>query len=73
MSTGKESVAMSIFPTRILLAPDGSQEAELSTLRAVEFADATDSEFTWCTSEWYPFSCRAIQGLWATMASSTSR
>jgi nucleotide-binding universal stress UspA family protein len=44
MSTGKESVAMSIFPTRILLATDGSEEAELAALRAVELADATDSE-----------------------------
>jgi nucleotide-binding universal stress UspA family protein len=35
---------MSIFPTRILLATDGSEEAELATLRAVELADATDSE-----------------------------
>ena len=35
---------MSIFPTRILLATDGSEEAELAALRAVELADATDSE-----------------------------
>jgi nucleotide-binding universal stress UspA family protein len=42
--TRKESIAMSIFPTRILLATDGSQEAELAALRAVELADATDSE-----------------------------
>jgi len=42
--TGKESDAMSIFPTRILLATDGSEEAELATLRAVDLADATDSE-----------------------------
>jgi nucleotide-binding universal stress UspA family protein len=35
---------MSIFPTRILLATDGSEEAELAVLRAVELADATDSE-----------------------------
>jgi nucleotide-binding universal stress UspA family protein len=42
--TGKESVAMSIFPTRILLATDGSEEAELAALRAVDLADATDSE-----------------------------
>jgi nucleotide-binding universal stress UspA family protein len=42
--TGKESVAMSIFPTRILLATDGSEEAELAALRAVNLADATDSE-----------------------------
>jgi nucleotide-binding universal stress UspA family protein len=42
--TGKESVAMSIFPTRILLATDGSEQAELAVLRAVELADATNSE-----------------------------
>ena len=35
---------MSIFPTRILLATDGSEQAELAALRAVELADATDSE-----------------------------
>ena len=35
---------MSIFPTRILLATEGSEEAELAALRAVELADATDSE-----------------------------
>jgi nucleotide-binding universal stress UspA family protein len=35
---------MSIFPTRILLATDGSEQAELAVLRAVELADATDSE-----------------------------
>jgi nucleotide-binding universal stress UspA family protein len=35
---------MSIFPTRILLATDGSEEAELAALRAVDLAGATDSE-----------------------------
>ena len=35
---------MSTFPTRILLAIDGSKEAELAALRAVDLADATDSE-----------------------------
>jgi nucleotide-binding universal stress UspA family protein len=35
---------MSIFPTRILLATDGSEEAELATLRAVDMAEKTDSE-----------------------------
>ena len=34
---------MSIFPTRILLATDGSQEAQLAALRAVEVAEMTDS------------------------------
>src|SRR5919107_59472 len=41
---GKECVAMSIFPTRILLATDGSEEAELAALRAVDLAQRTDSE-----------------------------
>jgi nucleotide-binding universal stress UspA family protein len=35
---------MSIFPTRILLATDGSEEAELAALRAVDIAESTDSE-----------------------------
>jgi nucleotide-binding universal stress UspA family protein len=42
--TGKESVTMSIFPTRILLATDGSEEAQLAALRAVDIAEKTDSE-----------------------------
>jgi nucleotide-binding universal stress UspA family protein len=35
---------MSTFPTRILLATDGSEEADLAALRAVDLADATHSE-----------------------------
>ena len=35
---------MSIFPTRILLATDGSDEAELAAARAAELADGTGSE-----------------------------
>ena len=35
---------MSIFPTRILLATDGSKEAQLAALRAVDIAENTDSE-----------------------------
>jgi len=35
---------MSIFPTRILLATEGSEEAELAALRAVDIAEMTDSE-----------------------------
>ena len=35
---------MTIFPTKILLATDGSEEAELAALRAVDLANATDSE-----------------------------
>jgi nucleotide-binding universal stress UspA family protein len=35
---------MSLFPRRILLATDGSEEAELAALRAVELTESTDSE-----------------------------
>ena len=35
---------MSSFPTRILLATDGSEEAELAASRAVDLAEKTDSE-----------------------------
>ena len=35
---------MSIFPTKILLAIDDSEEAELAALRAVDLANSTDSE-----------------------------
>src|ERR671913_488657 len=35
---------MSIFPTRILLASDGSEATVQATLRAVDIADETDSE-----------------------------
>ena len=35
---------MCLFPTRILLATDGSEEAELAALRAVDLAQTTDSE-----------------------------
>jgi nucleotide-binding universal stress UspA family protein len=42
--TGKESDAMSIFPTKILLATEGSEEAELAALRAVDIAESTGSE-----------------------------
>src|ERR687898_1411347 len=40
----KEALEMGLFPTRILLATDGSEEAELVALRAVELAQSTDSE-----------------------------
>ena len=35
---------MTFFPRTILLATDGSEEAELAALRAVELAQSTDSE-----------------------------
>ena len=36
--TGKESVSMSIFPTKILLATDGSEDAELARTTAIDIA-----------------------------------
>jgi nucleotide-binding universal stress UspA family protein len=41
---GKDSAAMSIFPTKILLATDGSREAELARATALDMAFSTDSE-----------------------------
>ena len=35
---------MSIYPTKILLATDGSKEAELADRHAAELADKTGSE-----------------------------
>src|SRR5215203_4534302 len=35
---------MNIFPTKILLATDGSEEANLAARTAVDLADKTDSE-----------------------------
>jgi nucleotide-binding universal stress UspA family protein len=35
---------MGLFPRRILLATDGSEQAELAALRAVDLAEKTDSE-----------------------------
>jgi nucleotide-binding universal stress UspA family protein len=35
---------MSIFPTRILLASDGSREAQLATTTAADLANSTNSE-----------------------------
>jgi nucleotide-binding universal stress UspA family protein len=35
---------MSIFPTRILLATDGSEEADLASRTAADLAESTGSE-----------------------------
>src|SRR5215217_5200817 len=40
----KEALEMGLFPTRILLATDGSEEAKLVALKAVDLAQRTDSE-----------------------------
>jgi nucleotide-binding universal stress UspA family protein len=43
-TTSREEDEMSIFPTKILLATDGSSEAELATRTAVDLAQETGSE-----------------------------
>jgi nucleotide-binding universal stress UspA family protein len=40
----EEALEMGIFPTRILLAIDASEEAELAARKAVDLADGIDSE-----------------------------
>jgi nucleotide-binding universal stress UspA family protein len=40
----RKEAKVSIFPTKILLATDGSKEAELASLTAVNIANATNSE-----------------------------
>jgi nucleotide-binding universal stress UspA family protein len=35
---------MSMFPTKILLATDGSEDAKLAALTAADLAEKTDSE-----------------------------
>jgi nucleotide-binding universal stress UspA family protein len=42
----------SIFPTRILLATDGSKEAELALWTAVDLANSTNSELQVATAGW---------------------
>jgi nucleotide-binding universal stress UspA family protein len=39
-----EGVAVSIFPTKILLASDGSEEAELALMTAIDLTNNTNSE-----------------------------
>jgi nucleotide-binding universal stress UspA family protein len=49
---------MSIFPTKILLATDGSSEAELAARTAADLAEKTDSELhlvhVFGIAPWYP-------------------
>ncbi len=49
---------MSIFPTKILLATDGSEEARLAARNAAELADKTGSELhvvhVFGITPWYP-------------------
>ena len=49
---------MSIFPTKILVATDGSKEADLAARTATELADKTGSELhlvhVFGITPWYP-------------------
>jgi hypothetical protein len=48
---------MSIFPTKILLATDGSREAELAARTAADLSHKTDSDYMCSTSSpchWIP-------------------
>ena len=49
---------MSIFPTKILLATDGSKEADLAARTAADLADKTGSELhmvhVFGITPWYP-------------------
>ena len=49
---------MSIFPTKVLLATDGSEEADLATRTAADLADKTGSELhlvhVFDITPWYP-------------------
>jgi nucleotide-binding universal stress UspA family protein len=40
----EEAQTMSIFPTKVLLATDGSEEAEMAATTAADLAKSTDSE-----------------------------
>jgi len=52
--TGKESAAMSIFPTKILLASDGSEEAELARTTAVDMATTSSKLHVVTVASGYP-------------------
>ncbi len=41
---------MALFPTKILLATDGSEAAKLAAQAAVELANETGSELQWSAS-----------------------
>jgi hypothetical protein len=45
---------MSLFPTRILLATDSFEEAQLPPLGPWTLPKEPTQSCTWCTSEWYP-------------------
>ena len=63
---------MSIFPTKILVATDGSREAELATRAAADLAEKTASELhlvhAFGIAPWYPVYPEATSPEWVAQA-----
>ena len=63
---------MSIFPTKILVATDGSREAELATRTAADLAEKTASELhlvhVFGIAPWYPVYPEATSPEWVAQA-----
>ena len=53
---------MSIFPTRILLATDGSEEATLAAQTAIDLANKTGSELHVVYADMLPYSTALYEG-----------
>src|SRR5215213_7492449 len=60
---GSKEHKMSIFPTRILLATDGSEEATLATQTAIDLANKTGSELHVVYARIQPYSRAFYEGL----------
>src|SRR5215203_4523221 len=59
---GSKEHKMSIFPTRILLATDGSEEATLAAQTAIDLANKTGSELHVVYADMLPYSTALYEG-----------
>ena len=59
---GSKEYKMSIFPTRILLATDGSEEATLAAQTAIDLANKTGSELHVVYADTMPYSPALYEG-----------
>jgi nucleotide-binding universal stress UspA family protein len=59
---GSKEHKMSIFPTRILLATDGSEEATLAAQTAIDLANKTGSELHVVYADMLPYSAALYEG-----------
>src|SRR5215217_9793 len=59
---GSKEHKMSIFPTRILLATDGSEEATLAAQTAIDLANKTGSELHVVYTDMLPYSTALYEG-----------